>query len=101
MELQGLGRGAGSDKVRDSKKTSKKTPSEHEHGSGITQTEDMVSISNSAKVALKELQFVKAVKELPEVRQEKVEQAKEDLKSGKLLSPEIQEKTAEELLKIL
>ncbi len=105
MELQGIGPGAGSEEVRSSKKSNKKSQSAKDTSSGGgSSAEDVVSISSLARTAAstkRELHLVNAVKELPEVRQEKVEQAKEDLKSGKLLSPEVQQKTAEEILKIL
>ena len=58
---------------------------------------DSVAISTSAKSALEKTRLINMVKNLPEIREEKVEQAKAKMESGELFSSE----STEGLAKIL
>ena len=66
----------------------------------IMKTDD-VSISQKARIAKNGENFTKMIQSLPEVRQELVDEVKEELQEGKLLSDDSFKKTAEELLNYL
>ena len=54
---------------------------------------------DQAKAAASEVNLLKIVKQMPDIRPEVVEKAKQDIESGRLFSQDIAEKTAEEILR--
>jgi len=62
---------------------------------------DRIDISSQAKAAQTDLDLIKVINELPEIRTDLIEKAKQDLDSGKLFTKEVLEKTADEILKNL
>jgi len=67
----------------------------------LSQNTDDISISDDAKLAFDEENFIKTVNDLPDVRTELVEKAKLDLENGTLLSPDVIEQTAEKIASAL
>ena len=86
-----------SDKVEDKKGSTWKDAKITENDA----SEDSVNISSEAKQKLDKARLINTVKNLPEVREEKVIEARGKVESGELFSPEVTEKLADELDNIL
>ena len=62
---------------------------------------DKVDISNKAKEALDKKRYVDSIKNLPDIREEKVEKARKLINSNEIISDERIEKLAEKLNELL
>jgi anti-sigma28 factor (negative regulator of flagellin synthesis) len=78
-------------------KTKGKAP-EKAAEAGTAASGDTLSISGEAREKAKIAQYVKIVKEMPGIRDDKVAEAKQKLASGEYSQPEMAEKIAERLL---
>lgn len=65
------------------------------------QQEDQVIISSEAQAAAEIARLVNAVKAQDDVRMDKVEQARQHLESGEYKKPEVVEKIAEKIMKLI
>ncbi len=65
------------------------------------QQEDQVIISSEAQAAAEIARLVNAVKAQDDVRMEKVEQARQHLEAGEYKKPEVVEKIAEKIMKLI
>jgi len=102
-DVLGVGNHAESIDPKRSEKTDQKKSSK---GKAVTSKqpgaqEDSISISSSAKQALDKTRLTNMVKNMPDVREDKVEEAKEKVESGEVFSPEVTEKLADELDQLL
>ena len=102
-EILGLGNHAESvDPKRSERVEGKKDSKGREVRSKQTDSQgDSISISSSAKKALNKTRLTNMVKNMPEVREDKVAEAKEKVESGEIFSPEVTEKLADELDQLL
>ncbi len=62
---------------------------------------DSLNISSTAKQALDKTRLMNIARNLPEIREEKVESAKEQIESGEIFSSETTEKLAKKLDQLL
>ncbi|MBN1521346.1 MAG: flagellar biosynthesis anti-sigma factor FlgM [Candidatus Aureabacteria bacterium] len=62
---------------------------------------DSLSISSSAKTALDKTRLLNMIKNMPEVREEKVIEAREKIESGEIFTEEVAEKLSDQLDQIL
>jgi anti-sigma28 factor (negative regulator of flagellin synthesis) len=90
------------DPKRPEKSEDKKGSKGREVSSKLTESQgDSLSISSEAKSALDKTRLVDMVNSIPEIREDKVEEARQMVDSGDVFSPEVTEKLAEELEKLL
>lgn len=89
----------GNSRIEKNKNSDKLLDSSDSNKSSGLKNGDIISISEAAKKANSLNNFVKTTKELPEIRNELIEKAKNDIATGKLFSQDIAEATAEEILR--
>jgi hypothetical protein len=90
------------DPKRSEKPEDKKGSKGREVSSKQTESQgDSLSISSEAKSALDKTRLIGMVNSIPEVREDKVDEAKQMVESGDVFSPEVTEKLADELERLL